>query len=1343
MRIIRLEWVACAALALTMGCVEDSGSGGSGGEAGGGGGVIEDMGSDGAVLIDMEVTSPDDGVSPDGGVVEPDEGMLTPDEGMLTPDEGMLEPDMAAPETIETCEDACGKYAACDQLGDQFGDLDACLRDCGRIARNGRPDEWFDCVEAEVCNLLRLCPIPDIEPLECDEVCTLVDECGVELPIPDCAGLCAENAETFRPCGDALYGGVCDTGAFESCIVREVFPQCNALCASGVACNLVREPECIADCLGDQLSGDPLAALRSRQLAQCAQLAGEDCVRLDACFFPEGGPEAIDQNRFCARYQECGFGEFFPCGEMVRELQGQGSTLACGFEVMRDRCPEFEFEILELCFDGGVNPRAAPCNRLCEGKVVCGLLDEAERGECAGACIGDFGADPDGLERAAAELPCAEADRCPDLEACIEGAGPAAECAAFCGALDGCGLGGPDCLPECDAQWPRDRHAAYRACVAEAGDDCEAIAACTIAPGAPCEAYCARTVDECGVDQAAGCVGVCDDAHFADPEQALSRIACALTAPECFDDFGAGDGHTVARCVRDGGEGFGVECLGFCRAESECQGDPAGLAPCLAACGAGLVGADGLRFMAAEPCLAELDPAAECPELLACVPEDAGADCAALCDRADGCGLDLAECPARCAEDPLAGLRSLRGEACIRPEDDCEAVAACIIPPPFEPEAIVPVPGEGEFCAAWDACEAVAGIFGPCEFNYPEYAESPDVINCLFDLVGRCPAADIFGPFFECTDRQGPAGPHPLERQCERLCEARRQCDPDLPAQRDCEQACQNQLDPGDADSAVRLDPQMQCGSAWSCPDLDICLGAAEPAAICAAQCANAAACGLVGDAIDCAEACDQDFGRAREQARRACLAGVAADDCEGIAACGPPPPLPCGLACDALAACGLGGGPLCVPQCDDDSFADPATGAQRIACLVAAGDDCDAVAACQEDPGQGGGACFAYCRATTECDPDADEELPACLTRCLTGFGDEDALRFSASEACLEALPPGGECPALVECLPAGPPAVDCEAYCGDLEACRVPAEGCLAACEAEPPIGAAICVSDALRTGQRCGGVAACVEFAPPPPDAVCRGLCDIITGCDPAVDPFLCRLDCTPTPVAAPFQLACAEFAACGEELDACRALDETPAEACVELCAPAVVNACGLFPAVDACIATCTGRDASEATPENYLERAGQCFADAIDGDACDEAAAANCLSPASCDLRGDLIYFQGDQGVIDFDIVGLPDAYEGSCGASAGPEQIVVINVARRANLTAQIAAANYDTLLYLRSPCDGDEVICNDDAFEFDLPDGLWSAFRVEVEPGTYYLFIEGFSGDVGEGSVQIDIEPL
>ena len=86
---------------------------------------------------------------------------------------------------------------------------------------------------------------------------------------------------------------------------------------------------------------------------------------------------------------------------------------------------------------------------------------------------------------------------------------------------------------------------------------------------------------------------------------------------------------------------------------------------------------------------------------------------------------------------------------------------------------------------------------------------------------------------------------------------------------------------------------------------------------------------------------------------------------------------------------------------------------------------------------------------------------------------------------------------------------------------------------------------------------------------------------------------------------------------------------------------------------------------------------------------------------------------------------------------------MVINVARRSNLTAQIAAANYDTLLYLRSPCDGAEVVCNDDAFEFELPDGLWSAFRVEVDPGTYYLFIEGFSGDVGEGSVQIDVEPL
>ncbi len=1341
-RAMGARWLSTlGALALLVGCVPDDG-----------GGEPEDdpdVGVDQMVaLLDAEVDGAD--LEPDVALPDPDRGApdvgadggdMAPDEG-LPPDEGPP-PDEGMPLTIETCEDACGRYAECDRLDDRFGDYDACLRDCSRISRGGRPDEWFDCVELETCNLLRLCPVPAIEPLSCDEVCGLVGECGVDLAIPDCAGTCEENAETFRACGDLLFGGVCDGPGFNQCVVDQVFPECRALCDAGVACNLVRDEACIADCLDDRLSGDPLGALRGRQLESCVRFAADDCLAADACFFPPdpGEPAQADPDRFCQLYEDCGLGIFFTCDEMIREL---GDDLACGQGLLQQGCPFDDFELLDACLFGlGPDPRAAPCGDLCEAREVCGLLPGDENQlACTQGCLGGGGADPDDQARADALLPCAGVDRCDDLVACIDASGPAAECGAFCQALDGCGVVEPNCLPDCDRDWPRDRHAARRACVAEAGDDCAAMAACAQPPPPPCAAYCDRIgPDDCGLDFGEGCVGQCDDAHFADPPGTLQDIACALTAPLCFGGERV-DGrppYDVEFCAY-GDAPYGVDCLGFCRATTECAGDPDGLAECLVACGAGLVDDDGLRFLAARACLAALPADAACEAVEGCVPQSADADCDALCGRAEGCGIPLAECPARCAEDPLARLRALRGELCIAPEAACEEVDACILPPAYDPAVEVEqgLIGEAAFCAVFDGCPEAEFNLGDCGFLYQDLLDfvGPEGVACARDGLVIC--SPFLDEVFECFDGGG-AEPSPIVEPCAVLCEAQRFCDPDAPAQRDCELECQGQVVPGDQDGLQRVVPQLQCGSAWSCPDLDACLDASTPEAICAADCAARAACGAVPDALDCEVRCLEDFSRIREIQRRACFAGVDPADCAAVAECEPPPPLPCDLACAALDACQLGV-ERCEPLCDDAGALDPAGEAQRIACLVAAGDDCEAVAACEADPGDGGGACFAWCRATTECAAEPVEDLPTCLTRCLVGFEDGDALRFAAAEPCLDDAGAGAACPDLLACVPAEA-AVDCEAYCGALDDCRVPAEGCRADCAAEPDLAAAVCVADTLRTGGRCTGVAACVGYAPPPADAVCRGLCERRIECDPAVDPFLCRLDCTPTPPAGPFQLACMDFAGCDAELGACLALDDTPDPICVELCATAV-DTCGLYPDAAACVAECTGREAAPQTDDGYLGRAEACFEDAVDaGGQCDAGAAESCLQPAFCERRDDLIYFAGPQGQIDTDTRGLPDAYASPCAGGGAAEAIIVINVEARSNLRAFIADADYDTALNLFSPCDGPNIACNDD--DFNLPDNLWSSIAVVVEPGTYYLMVEGYSDNTGTATVDITVEAL
>lgn len=1318
-------WGVLAVLAL--GCVEDSD----------GDPPRDAAPADVGLLVDLGGVDSGDGGMPDRAL--PIDAGETVDIG--EPDAadmmGDMRPDMAQQREIDTCEQACGRYAECDRIGEDFADYEACLSDCGRIARTGRPDEWFDCIELEQCNLLRLCPVPEVQPLDCAEVCGLVDTCEVGLALPDCEATCEAKPDTFRPCGDALYDG-CDTEGFADCVVSQVFPECRSTCDTGVACNLVRDGECIDTCLSARLSGDPLAGLRSSQLAQCTDGAQGDCERIDACFFPPEPGEAPDVAGFCADYAACGLGEFFTCNDVIAQIGEAG--IPCAQGILDGNCPGadvfIEFEITDICFGGGgINPRQVACTRLCEARDVCGLLDAGQqRLGCITACVGQGVADPDEAERADAALPCGGAESCDALVSCIEGSGPGVECEALCGALAACGAGGDGCRADCEARWPRDRHAAYRGCVRDAGDDCASVTACAVPPGPPCDAYCAGLA-ECGV-ATPGCAGACDDDHFADPASALAEVACVLTARACD---GRDDPHAVLTC--NGQSEAGKLCLGFCRAETECVGDAAGLADCLVACGDGLAGDAGLRFEAGRDCIDGLPIDAACDALTGCVPPDADADCAALCAQADGCGIALAECPDRCADDPLARLRALRAEACIRPGDDCATVEACVLPALFDPglAPVAPVLDEAGWCAIYNGCPDAPAFFGPCagEFDFIEPEFGTDGLTCTADALSRCDDFWI-DDYFDCFNEPGGGRPpNPLADACGVLCEARRYCDPDGPPQRDCEVACEALFDPADPDSQTRAAPQLWCGAVWSCRELETCEPASTPAALCATQCAQRIACGEVLDRLDCEAACDRDFGRTREVQRRACLAGVADDDCAAIAACAPPPPLPCDLACATLAGCGLAPA-RCVETCDDAGALDPAGEAQRIACLVAAGDDCDAVAQCQIDPGQGGGACFAFCRATTECSDAPDEDLPTCLTRCLTGFGDEDALLFAAAEECLGAAA-GADCDALLACVPDAP-AVDCAAFCGALEGCRVPGDDCVAACEAAPDADAAICVSDALRTGGRCAGVAACVGYMPPAADPECRALCDVVTGCDRGVDPYLCRADCTPSPAALPFQLACAELSSCDAALDVCTALDAEVTAACVDVCVDAV--ACGQFADAASCEATCTGRDASDRTPDAYLDRVAACFDDATAAGGCDADAAARCFEPASCDLRDDLIHFDGDAGAVEFDIAGLPDLYGGTCGASAGPEAIIVVNVDVPSVLTAFIVEANYDTLLYLRGDCDGAELICNDDWFDVPADEPLWSSLQLPVEPGTYYLFVEGYSGDVGQGAVQIDVEP-
>jgi hypothetical protein len=906
--------------ALMFGCVaEPEGAGDAAVELDRGAGLRLDMGGGGAGGAGAE-----GGMGGEGGQgAEGGQGGMAGEGGSggAEADLGVdaeVRPDMQVELEIESCQQACDRYADCEQLASSFGDEEACLAQCERISRTGPPEQWWSCVREESCNLLRRCPIPRVEALSCDEVCERFDTCELDLPIGECQAACEASDAPFRACGEAIFGA-CDVDGFRTCLVNDVYPSCGAQCDAAVRCNIMDRDVCEGQCLSRSVADDPLTELRSAQLRQCLAGAGEDCLRVHECFNPPGlNPAAVNEVQFCAAFDACGLGQQLTCNQLWSRFDA--TSAQCAFDSMQRACPFNEFDLLEECDQGGgVDPRQQACTRFCEAMDVCDR-QEGSRLDCINTCSGNQAVDPDEAERNDAQLTCGPEWSCDALGTCLAGVGPGGECAALCNSLTGCDLADEGCLEGCDAQWPRDRHAAYRACVAAAGDDCAAVGACAIAPQVPCDRFC-QTLTDCGQNVGATCANECDDLHFSNPLDVTLTVACALSA---------------------GG---------------------------------------------------------------------------------------------------------------------CEA------PPPAR------------------------------------------------------------------------------------------------------------------------------------------------------------------------------------------------------------------------------------------------------------------SVQACLEDPAALGSGCYNYCRATTECNPDNDDALVGCLTTCVEGFGNALGLTYAAAAECLEGAAPDAACEVVVGCLPEAVPAVDCDVFCAQVDACDIPNEDCLATCAAAPDADIAGCAYDALRVGQQCGGVATCVGYVPPAADATCAELCAERRECEGDLDPYLCERACTPTPPEAAVQLACAQAAVCAE-LPGCLALGADANPACAEPCQAAVE--CGAFPDLASCNALCTGRDASPRTPETFIAGLADCLAAAAEGDACNAEAARDCFEAPLCEWTDDIVVLPANGGLVEgINTAGRGTVGRAQCGGG-GDQVVVAITINAAANVTFETVNNQNDTLIHLRSVCDdaATEIACNDDG-------GAGGASRISqlLQPGTYFLYVDGFGG--------------
>ncbi len=93
-----------------------------------------------------------------------------------------------------------------------------------------------------------------------------------------------------------------------------------------------------------------------------------------------------------------------------------------------------------------------------------------------------------------------------------------------------------------------------------------------------------------------------------------------------------------------------------------------------------------------------------------------------------------------------------------------------------------------------------------------------------------------------------------------------------------------------------------------------------------------------------------------------------------------------------------------------------------------------------------------------------------------------------------------------------------------------------------------------------------------------------------------------------------------------------------------------------------------------------------------------------------------------------DTRGGGSALVGSCAEGAAPEQVYQLRVAQRTQLTI-VLQSTFDGALYLQRECGRreSELSCND-----DNPDTTRSQLDVTLDPGTYFVVVDGYQGQGG-----------
>ncbi|MFN3199229.1 MAG: hypothetical protein ACE366_12580 [Bradymonadia bacterium] len=486
-----------------------------------------------------------------------------------------------------------------------------------------------------------------------------------------------------------------------------VNPRCENQCARAVECGLVEDAaRCGELCTINLQSDDPLTAHRARITEACIDATPANaCGAILDCLSPPPAaaplPDATCE-AFCEAQDVCGTG-FSGCLEICQQRVSGGGYqvfVNCGTHYLGGgRCDESNYQLCARSPEalGGIVGR---CTTLCEHLSLCehpaGVDAEACRVECQRAL--NAVEDPQqNLWRT--RIPCIDATRCLELDACMEALSPEVQCPRHCEAAAACDLRGPapQAVPECTAQClalqDRPRWTNWNVCMSEAltaGEGeapepgfCDPLRQCAVADPPPCGLYCARLA-ECE-RRGAGpeCEASCDTRALLGPDLMHQLITCVVAADAC-----EGTPTSVQGCLDFPRAALPPleDCHRRCRAEVVCTdppqppGDDARWAACLDACAEGLPTDAALQLHAASECLLGVSDLMACPDVRACLPEVAEVSCDALCIQLNLCGVAPPQCEAWCQGSPDRALAACVAEA-TRLVRGCDGVAACLPPP--------------------------------------------------------------------------------------------------------------------------------------------------------------------------------------------------------------------------------------------------------------------------------------------------------------------------------------------------------------------------------------------------------------------------------------------------------------------------------------------------------------------------------------------------------------------------------------------------------------------------------------------------------------------------------------